>query len=296
VQFDTVLAIRDARDNLVVSNDEVNGEGVSHIIADLPAGAYTIVAAASQGNGAYLLTSQFAAHDIPPCTYVQPLDINGGYVQRLGIGSCRDTNGQPVDYYQFVLPSGGVVAAVMTSSQVDGYLTLIDSTGKVLRTDDNSYGSSDPLIVQYLPAGTYNLAARDASSTVGGLYEVDVRTTLGPRPPFCTPKSTVALGSTVTGSVSFASCQYIDTFADIYQVSLTSDTSIDVRLNSSDFDAYLVLLDAKGNVVDQDDDSGGNTDARITAPLAAGVYYIVAKPSGGFTAHGNYSLILSAAN
>jgi hypothetical protein len=295
-QFASVVAIRDVKDNLVVRSDEINGLTVSHITADLPAGAYTIVAAASQGNGTYLLTSQFAAHDIPACAYVQSLDVNGGYVQRLGTGSCRDSNGQPVDYYQFVLPSDGVVAAVMTSSEVDGYLTLLDASGTVLRTDDNSYGSGDPLIVQYLPAGTYKLATRDASSTVGGLYEVDVRTLLGPRPPFCAPKSTVALGSTVSGAVSFSGCQYVDTFADIYQISLTSDTSIDIRLNSSDFDAYLVLLDARGNVVDQDDDSGGNTNARITIPLPAGAYYVVAKPFGDFTAHGNYSLSVAQAN
>jgi len=292
-EFDTLLAIRDAQDNLVVANDEVDGVTVAHIAADLPAGAYTVVAAATESNGPYQLTSQFAAHNISACAYVQSLDINGGYVQELGPGSCRGANGQPVDYYQFTLPSDGVVAAVMTSSEVDGYLTLLDSAGNPLRSDDNSYTGTDPLIVQFLPAGTYTLAARDASSTAGGLYEVDVRTTLGPRPPFCAPKSTVAVGSTASGTINFAGCQYIDaTFADVYQINLSSDTTIDLRLNSGDFDAYLVILDAKGNVVDQDDDSGGNTNARIVRLLPAGTYYAVAKPFGDYTAQGNYSLIV----
>jgi hypothetical protein len=296
-EFDPALAIRDAQDNLVVANVDVGGvtNGVkgAHITADLPAGAYTVVAAANQGNGHYQLSSQFAAHNIPDCAYVQPLDINGGYIQRLGPGSCRGANGQPVDYYQFTLPSGGVVAAVMTSSEVDGYLTLLDSSGKPLRSDDNSYTGTDPLIVQFLPAGTYKLAARDAGSTAGGLYEVDVRTSSGPRPPFCAPKSTVPLGSTVTGTIDFGGCQYADaTFADVYQINLTSDTTIDLRLNSSDFDAYLVILDAKGNVVDQDDDSGGDTNARVTRLLGAGTYYAVAKPFGDYTARGNYSLFV----
>jgi len=293
--FATVLAIRDAKDNLVVSNAELNGVSVAHITADLAAGAYSVVAAASQGNGHYQLSSGFAAHDIPVCTYVQPLDINGGYIQKLGPGSCRGANGQPVDYYQFTLPADGVVAAVMTSSEVDGYLTLLDSSGTVLRSDHNSYAATDPLIVQFLPAGTYKLAARDASGSAGGLYEVDLRTSLGPRPPFCAPKSTVALGSTVTGFLNFAGCQYDDNFADIYQVNLTSDTTVDIRLNSSDFDPYLVILDAKGNLVYQDDDSGGNTNPRITGPLPAGTYYVVAEPFGDYTAYGNYSLIVNQA-
>ena len=78
--FSTVVAIRDAQDNLVVSNMELDGVSVSHIAATLPAGAYRVIAAASEGNGHYQLTSKFAAQAIPACTYVQPLDLNGGYI------------------------------------------------------------------------------------------------------------------------------------------------------------------------------------------------------------------------
>jgi hypothetical protein len=45
--------------------------------------------------------------------------------------------------------------------------------------------------------------------------------------------------------------------------------------------------------VDQDDDSGGNTDARLLRPLSAGTYYVVAKPFGDYTAAGAYSLSLA---
>ena len=57
-----------------------------------------------------------------------------------------------------------------------------------------------------------------------------------------------------------------------------------------DFDAYLILLDAKGNLADEDDDGGGNTNARITRALPAGTYYAVVKPFGDYTAHGRYTL------
>ena len=80
------------------------------------------------------------------------------------------------------------------------------------------------------------------------------------------------------------------TFADIYQVEVTSSAEVDFRLNSSAFDAYLILLDAKGNLVDQDDDSGGGTDARVNLLLAPGTYYVVAKPSSDYTAGGAYTL------
>ncbi|MCU1237669.1 MAG: peptidase domain protein [Candidatus Solibacter sp.] len=296
--FNTILEIRDGKDNLVVRNDEVDGVSVSHITADLPAGVYTVVAAASSGAGSYRLAAKFTQRDLPACSYAQALDLNGGYIQRLGPGSCRASNGQPVDYYTFTLSADSLVLAVMTSSEVDGYLTLTDAAGNVLRTDDNSYGSNDPLIVQYLRAGSYTLAARDASSTVGGLYEVDLRTSTGSRPPFCTPRGTLTPGMTATGVITYTGCQYLDnTFADFYQITLAADGPLDIRLDSSDFDAYLLLLDAKGAVVDEDDDSGGDTNARINAgaagasgALAAGTYTIVVKPFGDYTSHGKYTL------
>jgi hypothetical protein len=292
--FNTMVAIRDAKDNLIVMNQDVEGLGATSLTADLPAGPYTVLAAAVSGAGSYQLTTQFTAKDLPPCGFVQSMDPNTGYIANLGPGSCRGSNGQPIDYYGFTTQSDGVVALVMTSNDLDSFLTLTDASGNAMRSDDNSYGGSDSLIVQFLPAGTYRLAARAASSTVGGLYRVDVLASAGPRPPFCTSRATLAVGSGVSGNIGYTGCQYTDaTFADIYQIQLSSDTAIDLQLDSGDFDAYLVLLDAKGNLVDQDDDSGGGTNARITHQLAAGTYYVVAKPFTDYTSGGAYSLSVS---
>jgi hypothetical protein len=282
------VALRDAKDNLIVLSEDVQGQGAAHVSADLQAGTYIVAAAAVSGAGAYQMTSQFDAHDIPSCGAAQTLDINGGYVQRLGVPGCTGSNGQPVDYYQFTLPSDGVVAAFMTSSDMAGRLTLADSAGNALRSDTDSYASGDPMIVQYLPAGTYRLAAQAAGFGMGGYYQVDVRSALGPRPPFCGVTGTLPVGGSASGTIGFSSCQYVDaTFADIYQVQLSDSTTIDLRLDSDSFDAFLVLLDGQGNLVDQD-------AARIARLLAAGTFYVVAKPNGDYTKGGNYTLTLNA--
>ncbi len=65
---------------------------------------------------------------------------------------------------------------------------------------------------------------------------------------------------------------------------------MDIRLDSSDFDAYLILLDAKGAEVDEDDDGGGNTNARLARALAAGTYTIAVKPFGDYRDQGKYTL------
>jgi hypothetical protein len=293
--FPTQVAIRDAKDNLIVMNQDVEGLGMSHITATLPAGSYTIVAAANTGSGSYLLATGFSPAAIAPCSQGQALAINGGYIQTLGGGGCVGSNGQPADLYQFTMPAPGVAAAVMTSSEVAGYLTLTDSSGKVLRSDQDSYASNDPFIVQYLPAGTYQLWARDVTDSVGGEYLMSLLATLGPRPPFCGSLGPLALGASISGNLTITSCQYIDnTFADMYQVTLDGGTTIDLRMNSSDFDAYLVVLDAKGNLIAQDDDSGGGTNARVIQQLGAGTYFVLAKQFANYYPSGKYTLSLAA--
>jgi len=284
------IVIRDAKDNLILTEQDVQQLGIIRLSADLPAGAYTILAATTEGNGAYQLTTKLTAHDLAACGYVQAVDSNGGYVKRLSSFSCRGANGAPMDLFEFTIPADGTAAMVVTSSEMDGYLTLLDTSGNVLRADDNSYGFGDPLIVQYLAAGTYRLAVQASTGAAGGLYEIDVRTTLGPRPVFCGTKQTVAIGASITGTIGFTGCPFDGAFADLYRIDVPTGATVDLKLASNDFDAYLVLMDAKGNVVGQDDDSGGGTNARITMQLAAGSYWVVARPSTDFTAAGSYTL------
>jgi hypothetical protein len=124
---------------------------------------------------------------------------------------------------------------------------------------------------------------------------VDVRSTLGPRPPFCGVKATVPLGGSVSGRIDFAACQYTDaTFADIYKIEVTGSATLDVRVESSAFDAQTLLLDAKGNLVDRDDDSGGGTNARINRLVAPGTYYVVAKPASDYRSSGAYTVSVQA--
>jgi Bacterial pre-peptidase C-terminal domain len=292
--FTGQIGLRDSKDNLIVVNQDVEQLGNSHISATLPPGTYSVVAAAISGSGQYELDSVFTATAISPCAYAQPLNLNTGYIQNLSSASCIGSNGQPMDLYQFTLPVDSTIAAVMTSSQFDPYLKLMDSAGNVLRTDDNSYGYNDPLIAQFLPAGSYQLMARAASGTVGGLYQVNLLASAGPRPPFCGSKGTLAPGGSIAGILTFTACQFSDaTFADVYAITLDADGSIDLRLNSSDFDAYLVLQDAKGNLLAQDDDGGGGTNARIQQKLPAGTYYVYAKPFANYYSLGGYTLTLS---
>jgi hypothetical protein len=292
--FETQLAIRDSKDNLLVLYSDDDDTGLSNITASLPAGSYTIAAAAVSGTGAYQLTSQFTAQPIPPCSPITSLSVNGGYVNQLGMNSCTGGNGQPVDYYQFTLPADGAIAAIMTSSVIAGRLTLQDSSGRTLRSDENSYSAGDPLIAQYLPAGTYMLAASAAETSAGGFYQINLLSALGPRPPGCAPQAAIAPGGSIAGNLGFTSCQYPgNTFADIYPFTLTDTTDIDLELDSEAFNAYLIVLDSQGNVVDENEYGAGGTNALISDSFDPGTYFIVATAAAGYTSVGPYTLSLT---
>jgi hypothetical protein len=292
--FSSQVAIRDTKDNLIALNQDLEGIGASHLTATLPAGSYTVLVSSTAGAGTYQLTSLVNPASIAPCGPGQALSLNGGFLWTLGVGSCVGANGQPMDPYQFTLPSAGVLAAIMTSSEAAGMLTLTDSNGNVLRSDVNSYGNNDPFIAQYLPAGNYQLFARDVTNSVGGTYQITLLDAPGPRPSFCGTTGQLSVGGSASGTLGITSCQYIDnTFTDIYQVTLANSTLVDLRMNSGDFDAYLTVLDAKGNLVAYDDDSGGGTNARINQSLPAGTYYVLAKQFGGYYPAGKYTLTLA---
>jgi hypothetical protein len=288
--FTGQVAIRDANDSLIVSNEDVEGLGVAGVSTLLAPGAYTIVAAAAGGSGAYQLTPAFAAQPVSSCANIATLAPNSGFVQNIGASGCSAADGQPADYYQFTLPSDSVVAAVMTSTSVAGLLTLTDANGNFLRSDTDSYSYNDPLIVQFLKTGAYQLSARAAEAGSAGLYQITVLAAAGARPSFCAPLAVLTPGS-ISGALSYNSCQYVDnTFADMYQIDLDNPGAIDVTLTTAGFDPYLVLLDAKGNVVAQAADDGGGVSAHIAQTLAAGKYFILAKPFSGYNSVGTYQL------
>jgi hypothetical protein len=291
--FVPLLTLRDAKDNRMVNDDNFGNFTDSHITADLPAGTYTVVAATGGLPGGYAFTWQLKPHALAPCTQVQTLDLNSAYIGVFGSG-CRAANGQPADYYQFTTPADGTVAAVMQSQVIDSFLTLQTADGTTVRWDDNGYGGQDAFVVQFLPGQTYRLEARAADAIAGGYYRLDVVYSAGGRPAGCAPSGTPSVGDTVQGTLSFASCQYPDaTFADIYQLNVTDSAALNLSLTSTDFDAYLVVLDSKGNVIDEDDNSGGGMNAAVGDTFDPGTYYLVAKPFGGITSAGKYTLTIN---
>lgn len=55
-----------------------------------------------------------------------------------------------------------------------------------------------------------------------------------------------------------------DTPYDEYIIEANSGMQLSVEMFSEEFDAFVLVLDSDGDLVAQDDDGGGGTDARLT--------------------------------
>ncbi len=293
--FRLALELRDAKDNQLTSGEQTPDGVGSRVLADLPAGTYSVAAASLDFGGGYGIAYQFTPRTLAPCGKAQALPVNTGYIGLLGDAGCSGPDGRPFDVYTFALPADGTVAAFMTSNSLDSLLTLTGGAGNVLRQDDHSYLDQNAAIVQYLPAGTYRLEARAAGAHTNGLYRVDLLYTQGGRPGFCAA-TPIGAGDTVNSAIAFTSCQYPDdTFADIYRFNVADvSQALDIRADAPGFDAYLILLDSKGNVIGTDDNSGGGSNARLRQTLEPGIYYVVVKPADDPSSSGKYTLNLTA--
>lgn len=92
------------------------------------------------------------------------------------------------------------------------------------------------------------------------------------------PVGTLAVGSTVTGTLTSTSCLLADsTHADVWTMVLPAITTLVMDLGSTQFDAVLFVRNAQGTLVVEDDDSGPDFDSRITHTFAAGTYRVYAN-------------------
>lgn len=104
----------------------------------------------------------------------------------------------------------------------------------------------------------------------------------------------IELGQTVEGELTE------DVLAVTYELDAEEGTTVDITLISEDFDCYLVLEDADGNVLATDDDGAGNLDSQISGfELPEGGPFVITVQSynyfngnGGDT--GDYELSVNA--
>jgi primary-amine oxidase len=104
------------------------------------------------------------------------------------------------------------------------------------------------------------------------------------------PKGPVVLNLTDKLSVADSKDPQRKAFRKIHPVMLKEGKSYTIDMISTEFDSYLRLEDAMGKRLQEDDDSGGNFNARITFICSKTAEYKIICTSFGPQMTGNYTL------
>lgn len=119
-------------------------------------------------------------------------------------------------------------------------------------------------------------------------------TTVAPRRPSGNqqPQRLSLDGSVVTGRLGRGSniLPIDNSYFDLYVFEGRAGQQVQIEMISRELDAYLILLDPKGNDLAQDDDGKGNTNSQIVVTLPANGTYLLMANSYDAGQAGTYSI------
>lgn len=205
------------------------------------------------------------------------------------------------DAYEFTTTQPNTTVAIdLRSTDFDTTVVLYRVDGDQLNlvaADDQSgaYGAprgtpnNNALLLTVLQTpGRYVAFASssDAAPNATGNYTISFRDNIAQQ---------ITYGQTVQGSITTSDLKTsADNYLDVYWFSGAAGENVRINLNSSAFNAFLILHRNDGDpYITFDEDSGGGTNAQITYRLAAsGIYLIIATPLKANDT-GNYTLTLS---
>ncbi|MFO0967343.1 MAG: PPC domain-containing protein [Gemmataceae bacterium] len=163
----------------------------------------------------------------------------------------------------------------MASKDFDAFLRLEDPSGKQVAQDDDSGPGLDAEIRAFKPAvsGVYRIIATTFRDGATGNYDLTVATWTSQ----VIMKQEADLTSSLVIGPDKIGVPYVKgKFYRSFDVSLKVGVNYVIDLESTAFDAFLVLEDSAGRVLGWDDDSGGARNSRLNfqVPLD-GTYRIV---------------------
>jgi hypothetical protein len=136
---------------------------------------YRMLAYNVAGNSAY---TSVASAITPGCSASTPIAVGNTLSGSLASTDCRSTvrTGSYYDNFGFTAAAGTTYTIRLASSAFDTYLFLLDSSGRVVASNDDSNGTINSQIVyRAADAGTFTIHATTYRQGATGAYTVQVR-------------------------------------------------------------------------------------------------------------------------
>lgn len=189
------------------------------------------------------------------------------------------------DSYTFSATVNDKVAIQMvrTSTGLDPYIELFDSSGSAITSAYETSGNYVILSTTITGSGTYKITISDFGNDETGNYTITWQKVNDP----CNVTD-LSCGQGISGSLSVVGEM------DFYSYTASSEDQIIIYLSrtSGNFEPYLEIYDTTGAVVDSKYDSSGNT---VSLSVTGGNYRIAVSDYGKDET-GNYSILWQRTN
>lgn len=252
------------------ANDDFEGSRtLSRLEIDaLESGTWEVIATsyAAKEVGAYVLDYQVTGE---PSSTVDGARVESG---TLDSSDVQLEAGEYRDVYTVTALAGQVITADMRSSDFDTYVFLRNPANEGPDNDDFE-GDRSRSVVSYevLSDGEHQVYATSYQPGETGAYSLAIRVEDAPglEPRF-------ESGALTATDDTIRSGEYVDAF----QFEGRPGDRVDVRLTSTEFDPYLIVLGPAEDRGENDDD-GESTNARVDLDLTeSGTYYVLVTSYG----------------
>lgn len=196
--------------------------------------------------------------------------------------------------YTYKMTAGRTYQIDMKTRAFDAFLRLENPKGDQVAADDDSGGMLDARIVYRAPlTGDFTICAMSLGGGSTGKFVLTVK-------DITKPGEAAGKGIEIkndkgkgdfTGKLDKDDPLHKNKKHKLFTFNMEAGKTYQIDMKSGAFDSYLYLESPEGDVLAQDDDSGGFPDARIVHKAAkAGRYRIICTHFGGGGNLGEFSL------
>ena len=285
--FDTYLIVRSPSGQDQQNDDENSSQGTNAglVYTASEAGAYTVLVTSYESGetGAYELNvtpagqaaaGQGAAGQAGSGATPTPntgAAEEGTTAGTLAAGDSTRGTGQFVDTHTMQFTAGQSVNLELHAS-FDTVLTVRSPSGRTYENDDAPGMGTDSAVSFVAEAGDHQVTVSSYSAGETGAYRL-VQRSAQPTPH---QDAAPAAGPSVRGTLAQGDRRLESgEFTDTYQRTFQPGEAVQVRLESSAFDPYLIVRSPGGHQSDNDDFNSSTRNAGIDIPSAeAGSYSI----------------------
>ena len=203
------------------------------------------------------------------------------------------TDGSLYDTYTFEGEAGQFIEIRLNSDDFDTYLILVGPNGEwISRNDDSFDGLNSAIYIELPQTGTYSVLANVYDSSGEGEYRLAASEITTENHEQSSTGNNVIFQA--EGLLEESDTRLRDESPyDIYMFEGQAGQFIQLRLESNDFDPYLILLDSSGEQIASNDDSIEGENALISIELPQTDRYLVVANAYNSSGKGEYGLTAS---